>query len=217
MLTIQIASDVLPPWNGGLTAAFAALLTRSAAMGVLTGRPITRLDAIAVKRLIQALQRHGIGAQASLLLLPLTTQPPQALDAATQERVAAGLRELSQALDASATPSTEWPAMRRVFGDEMLVELLGIGDSSLRRYAAGERPTPDPVAARLHWLAMVVADLAGAYNDFGIRRWFARVRSQLQARSPRQVLGLSWSPDDEGPSQVRALAAALSGPQALAA
>ncbi|HNU11454.1 MAG TPA: hypothetical protein PKJ45_08820 [Rubrivivax sp.] len=186
-------------------------------MGVLTGRPITRLDAATVKRLIQALQRHGIGANASLLLAPLTTQPPQALDEATQERVVSGLRELNQALEASATPSTEWSAMRRVLGDEMLIDLLGIGDSSLRRYAAGDRQTPDSVAARLHWLAMVVADLAGAYNDFGIRRWFVRPRSQLQARSPRDVLGLNWSPDDEGANRVRALAAVLSGPQALAA
>jgi hypothetical protein len=73
------------------------------------------------------------------------------------------------------------------------------------------------VAARLHWLAMVVADLAGAYNNFGIRRWFERPRSQLQGKSPRQVLGNAWSPDDEAASRVRALASVLSGAQPLAA
>jgi hypothetical protein len=35
------------------------------------------------------------------------------------------------------------------------------------------------VAERLHWLAMVVADLAGSYNALGIRRWFERPRALL--------------------------------------
>ena len=103
----------------------------------------------------------------------------------------------------------EWPAMRGVFGDEFLVELLGIAASSIRRYASGERATPDEVGARLHWLAMVVADLAGAYNDFGIRRWFARPRSQLEGRSPRQTLDAGWRPEDAAADRLRALAAVL--------
>jgi hypothetical protein len=107
--------------------------------------------------------------------------------------------------------------MREVFGDDMLVELLGVGASSLRRYAGGERATPDEVAARLHWLAMVVADLAGAYNDFGIRRWFERPRSQLDGKSPRQTLGSAWTPEDAAAAQVRALAGVLAGAQPLAA
>lgn len=87
----------------------------------------------------------------------------------------------------------------------------------MRRYASAERATPDDVAARLHWLAMLVADLAGAYNDHGIRRWLQRPRTQLQGRSPWQWLGEAWSPDGDAAQQVRALAAVLSGPQALAA
>ena len=111
----------------------------------------------------------------------------------------------------------EWPAMRGVFGDEFLVELLGIAASSMRRYASGERATPDEVGARLHWLAMVVADLAGAYNDFGIRRWFARPRSQLEGRSPRQTLDAGWRTEDAAAERLRALAAVLAGAQPLAA
>ena len=65
--------------------------------------------------------------------------------------------------------------------------------------------------------AMVVADLAGAYNDFGIRRWFERPRSQLDGKSPRQTLGAAWTPEDAAAARVRALAAVLSGPQPLAA
>ena len=217
MLEIRITPEALPPWGPTLGATLAALLTRSVAMGVLGGKPVTRLDGAVVKRLATALQRHGIGANAGLIWAPLADEPAKAIDEATQRRVAEGLVRLNDALEASATPSTEWPSMRGVFGDDLLVELLGVGASSLRRYASGERATPDDVAARLHWLAMVVADLAGGYNDFGIRRWFERPRNQLDGKSPRQVLGASWTPDDAGATRVRALASVLSGAQPLAA
>jgi len=217
MIEIRISPDSLPPWGAALRAALAALVTRSVAMGVLAGKPVTRLDAAVVKRLATALQRHGIGSNAGILLEPLAADPAKAIDAATQRRLEEGLSRLNEALEASATPSAEWPSMREVFGDEVLVELLGVGATSLRRYASGERDTPDDVAARLHWLAMVVADLAGAYNDFGIRRWFERPRSQLDGKSPRKVLGGAWSPDDAAAARVRALASVLSGAQPLAA
>ncbi len=101
--------------------------------------------------------------------------------------------------------------MRAIFGDEALAELLGISGSSLKRYAAEERSTPSKIAERLHWVAMVVADLAGSYNDFGMRRWFERTRSQLDGRSPRKALGPEWSPSDPAAQRVRALAASLVG------
>jgi hypothetical protein len=99
--------------------------------------------------------------------------------------------------------------MRTVFGEKMLARLLGIADASMQRYAAGEWATPDEVAAKLHWLAILVADLAGAYNDFGIRRWMQRPRAQLGGSSPWQMLGDDWSPDSSAAQQVRALAAGL--------
>ena len=217
MIEVRISPDSLPPWGATLGAALAALVTRSVAMGVLAGNPVTRLDAGVVKRLATALQRHGIGSNAGVLLAPLVAEPAPVIDPATQRRLEEGLDRLNEALEASATPSAEWPSMREVFGDEALVDLLGVGASSLRRYASGERATPDDVAARLHWLAMVVADLAGAYNNFGIRRWFERPRSQLDGKSPRQMLGAAWSPDDPAAARVRALASVLSGAQPLAA
>ncbi|MDP8905271.1 MAG: hypothetical protein M3N29_08140, partial [Chloroflexota bacterium] len=88
---------------------------------------------------------------------------------------------------------------------------VGTSPVSLRRYIAGTRAVPDAVAARAHWLAMLVADLAGAYNSLGIRRWFDRPRSHLGARSPREVLGRNWDPDDPSVQAVRDLAAALAG------
>lgn len=197
--------------------ALAALLTRSAAMGVLTGPAVSRLDPSAIRRLVKALQRYGIGAEAGVDLAPLTSDAGAPMDPRTRRQVAAGIARLNDALEASAAPAAEWPAMRSVFGDDALASLLSVSQSSMRRYAAGERPTPDDVAARLHWLAMVVADLAGAYNDFGIRRWFERPRVQLDGSSPRRLLGPRWSPDDEAARRVRELAQVLTGAQPLAA
>ena len=62
-------------------------------------------------------------------------------------------------------------------GDELLGQILSISHPSLRRYADGERRCPDGVAARLHWLALVVEALEGSYNPIGIRRWLARPAS----------------------------------------
>ena len=95
--------------------------------------------------------------------------------------------------------------------DDLLAVLVGgISPSSLRRYSAGERETPDEVAWRLHALARIVAALRGSYNAYGIRRWFERRRSQLGERTPGQVLVDAESEDDA--QEVVRLAEALLGP-----
>jgi hypothetical protein len=58
---------------------------------------------------------------------------------------------------------------------------------------------------------MVISDLSGAYNDFGIRRWFDRARSGLDGLAPREILTNAWDPDEPGPRRVRGLARALLG------
>jgi AbrB family looped-hinge helix DNA binding protein len=82
---------------------------------------------------------------------------------------------------------------------------------SLRRYASGTRPTPDPVAQRLHLLALIVADLRGAYNDYGIRRWFQRPRPQLGGHSSEDVLPPDWTAGSSEVAQLRTLAVTLLG------
>ena len=67
----------------------------------------------------------------------------------------------------------------------------------------------DAVAARVHFLALAVGDLAGAYNDIGIRRWFERKRTVLEGRAPAAVFRGKWQPEDPGPLQIRDLARAL--------
>jgi uncharacterized protein (DUF2384 family) len=217
MVKIQIAPNTAPIVNHRLHERLLALLTRASAMGVLAGAAITQIDAAAVQHVLAALQSQGLIGAAPVALAPLLEQGPAQLDAATAERMADNVDQLVAVLDDSPAPATEWATMRIVFGDESLGDLLGVAPASLRRYAAGERATPQSTAERLHWLAMVVSDLAGSYNEFGMRRWFERPRSQLGSKSPRALLGTKWTPDTRAAAQIRVLAAALTGAQPLAA
>jgi hypothetical protein len=131
------------------------------------------------------------------------------LQSASAEDVMRGLHELSVALEESPLPKTEWPRLLAVLGRDLLAALTRTSPSSVARYARAERETPDAVAARLHLLALIVGDLAGAYNDIGIRRWFERKRTALDGRSPAQILGGNWDPDADGPRRVRELARSL--------
>ena len=121
------------------------------------------------------------------------------------------MQSLIVALEASPAPKFEWSGLARVFDDEQLASLLDVSMSSLKRYQSGERTTPDQVAARLHFLALVAGDLAGSYNDIGIRRWLTRKRSLLGGRSPAQLLVSDWDPEDAGPRRVSELARELVG------
>ncbi len=216
MINIQFESNSTPLWGALLGPALGGLMMRSAAMGVLSGPSITQLDARSVGRLVKALQRHGIGVDASVSLAPLLQEPAAALNAVQERSVAQGLQRLHEALEDCAAPAAEWPAMRAVFGDDLLGELLLVSPASLRRYSSADRATPQDVSERLHWLALVVADLAGAYNDFGMRRWFDRSRTALGGKSPRQRLGKQWTVDSDAARQVRALASVLNGANPLA-
>lgn len=217
MVPIHINPDSAPIVNRRLHERMLTLLARASAMGVLAGAAITQLDAPALQRVLSALHRQGLIGAAPVALAPLLRQGPARLDAATAERMADSLERLVAVLEDSPAPRSEWATMRSVFGDEALGALLGVAPASLRRYAAAERATPQAVAERLHWLAIVVSDLAGSYNDFGMRRWFERPRTQLGGKSPRALLGARWTPDDKSAQQVRRLAATLSGAPALAA
>jgi hypothetical protein len=180
-----------------------AALARADAMGLLDERDQgLALDATVFDRLSARLRKAGIGG-AVVPTLTASTREPVLFEKC--------LDQLNDALEASPVPSTEWTRLLRLLDREMLARLLGISGASVRRYAKTARATPDDVAARLHWLALIVGDLAGAYNEIGIRQWFGRKRSQLGGRAPAQLLSGRWKPDDGGPQQVRTLATALKG------
>ena len=111
----------------------------------------------------------------------------------------------------SPMPENEWHRLQATLGEEMLAELLSISSASERRYSRGDRVTPDGVADRLHFLALLVADLSGSYNDYGIRRWFDRPRQALAGRAPRSLLGAGFEPTSDDSSALRRLAAGLVG------
>jgi uncharacterized protein (DUF2384 family) len=130
----------------------------------------------------------------------------------TAKNLAGMLRDSLTSLETSPLPQLEWTPMSALLGDELLSSLVAVSPTSLHRYRSGERPTPDRVAARLHFVALVVADLAGSYNDFGVRRWFERPRVALGDKTPKSILTDDWSPEDEAVVPVRELARALLGP-----
>jgi len=174
---------------------------RADAMGVMAFEEVTALDATAAGRLVSRARNAGVAEVPQLSWSNVT--PP------SQEDVAALLRLVIAALEGSPVPKTEWPSLSRIFDGEQLGRLVGVSLSSLRRYQSGDRETPDAVAERLHCLALVVADLAGSYNDIGIRRWFERPRTALGGRAPAAVLKGEWDPEGPGTQEVRALARSI--------
>jgi hypothetical protein len=202
--SVEPAFQTQPVLNGLL-----GLVSRAVAMGLLRDKAIDRLDCQSIRRVFDALQHGGLlGAQRARLGVLLQ---PEALCTGTSKDAGVALQQVIDVLEESPVPATEWTAMRQIFGDDALADLLAISLSSLKRYASGERDTPLRIADRLHWVAMVVSDLAGSYNEFGMRRWFERERSQLDGRSPRKILGPRWQSSDESARRVRALAASLGG------
>jgi len=178
-------------------------MRRADAMGLLPREKlIESLDMSTVAQFLHHIAKAGIshGSYQDLV-------DPSGLDSDKLEGL---LSQVSRALEESPAPVFEWPQLLELFGVDQLAQLLRISPSSVRRYKAHARMTPDDVAARMHFLALVAGELAGAYNDIGIRRWFDRKRTLLENRSPAEVLTRhEWRPTDPGPSKVRDLARSL--------
>jgi len=176
------------------------VLTRAEAMGILGKGAIDTLDASVWKDVLARIRNAGVGRHLPAIV-------PQGGD--EREGFVRQLQQLSDALEESPVPAAEGPRLDKLLGRDLLAGLLRVSAVSLRRYLAGERAVPDAVAARLHFLALVAGDLAGAYNDIGVRRWFDRPRSLLDGRRPAELLEAEWLPEDPGPRRVRDLARAL--------
>ena len=172
------------------------------AMGLLDeDEVIDRLDRGTLNRIVEAAAAGGMTPDAVVPLVARWESDP--------EEIGDALDALRNALEESPVPVAEWRSLTRLFGADRLAELIGVSRVSLRRYASAQRPTPDDIAARLHFLAKLVGDLRGAYNDIGVRRWFDRARTQLHGSAPREILQGKWDPDASGPMEVRQLARSL--------
>lgn len=193
------------------TVAACQLLFRASYLGLLEARLVVGpLTEDRIRSLLLTLAAHGVASAAALKL-----SNPAAFTVDDDE-LASLLSQVREQVADSPLPETEWKPMRDALGDELLTQLLNVSPTSLRRYADGGRVTPDPVAARLHTLAMITSDLAGGYNERGMRRWFVRPRPQLDGRAPADVLAGGFDPDSDSVGRVRELAAWLVGSGAAA-
>jgi hypothetical protein len=179
-----------------------AVLALADTMGLLSeDEAVERLDLPTVRKVARAAGRAGIGSASAATLARAGKLDERHLREAVEA--------LQQALEESPVPEAEWRALLELFDLETLARLTSVAPTSLRRYVAGSRRTPDDVAARLHFLARIVGDLRGAYNDVGVRRWFDRKRTLLGGKSPAGILRAGWIPEDAGPSRVLELARSL--------
>ena len=127
-------------------------LRRANAMGLLAD-PVTCLDDSAIQGLEPGMAEAGIGQSFRAELRRLSWS-----DAA---RRFALLEKINEAFDQPPAPAHEWRALHGVLGMNLPTRLLGISQTSARRCISGNRAAPDAIAARLHFLALVVGDLAG--------------------------------------------------------
>lgn len=178
------------------------LITTAEAMGLLDDMEIRRLDMATFRRIVDRIAAAGIGTevQAALATTPDRQDPTE---------IVRLLGRLATAIEESPSPRHEWHSLEHLFGAERLAGLLGISPASVRRYQTGSRETPDEIAARLHFLTTVVGELAGAYNEIGIRRWFERPRTFLDGCKPSDLLRGEWDPESPQVRRVRELARSL--------
>jgi len=203
MTALQLTS-VSDPFRSDHALAVSAirLLSRAEFAGCLPARPVDALDEATLRAVASCLAAAGLPVEPELL--SGTPDWPSAIE------------KMNDQLEMSPLPNGEWRPALDVLGEDLLGDLLGVSLSSVRRYSAGGRATPQAVAERLHVVALLLADLAGSYNDYGIRRWFGRPREALGGRRPAELLGADFDPDGRDAAAVRALAARLPGAGAAA-
>jgi hypothetical protein len=199
---IQIESARAPFTSPRIAFQALTALGRADAMGLLPAdEHIETLDLPSFRRVVRHIHRAGIARNIHLELGDDLTNSVPGLERS--------LEHLNVALEESPAPEFEWNRLTEVLGRELLSQLLGISPSSVRRYKAAARTTPDDVAERLHFLSLIVGDLSGAYNEIGIRQWFVRKRAQLDGHTPLDWLKARWKPTQPGPRRIQDLARAL--------
>ena len=202
MTMIRITSVADPLNRPGILSAAMGVVRRAVGAGLLSERAsIDTLDLDLIHNIARGASRAGVGSDAAVALLERTND----------DHLGQLLTRLDAALTDSPMPERELAELLRVYDYGQLASLVGTSVASLRRYAAGTRNVPDAIAERLHYVALVTSDLAGSYNEFGLRRWWDRSRALLGDRSPRQALGRDWSADDPAAGTVAELATSLVG------
>jgi len=203
MAQLQFSAIAPPLDSPGVGTLAARLLSYAATMELVEGRdaPVTLDYDLLLEGAKKVTSATRIGSATIVKLHEKGATEPQ--------RLRDLLTELYEELEESPAPDIEWRPLEKFLGATLLSDLLNISTSSLQRYESGDRPTPDEVADRLHFIALTLSNLAGAYNAFGVRRWFGRPRTPLHGKSPREALGDNWNSDSKAAQQIKRMALSL--------
>src|SRR5919198_4362933 len=144
---IKIDSAKAPFTSPRLAFQAVTALGRADAMGILPrDEHIQTLDLPSFRRAVRHIHRAGIARNIQLELA----------EASSGSNLERALEHLNLALEESPVPEFEWNRLAEVLGLELLGRLLGISTTSVRRYRANARITPDEVAERLHFVSLVI-------------------------------------------------------------
>ena len=188
-----------PPLDSSTTALKAGrLLAHLEAMGLLQGEgEISRLTVAILESALESAVNSGIP-----------------VDVAEYTRSLADERGLSSFLDKAEAiveenpVPTELPSVEAWLGPELSCEVVGVSRTSLNRYLKNARGLPDDVSWRAHLSCLLIGDLAGSYNEIGMRRWFVRPRGELDGLTPVDWLQKTRRADD-GFEKLRSLTSPL--------
>jgi len=206
MKDIHFDSISAPFSNSGAAALAVRVIAFASTTGLLENVNVHALDMPTWTVVLKCLRALGIGSIQGHTALGRREQHGQ--------RLSREIGLIYDAIEASPMPAAEWASMRELLKDDLLERLLNVSRQSILRYASGQRVTPAKVADRLHAVALIASDLAGSYNEFGIRRWFDRPRAQLAGKAPADILAGDWVAHARMPHKVRELAGTLVGAQA---
>ncbi len=193
------------PLDSRVILAAIEFILKAEAMG-LVKEPVDtlNLNLDSIIDVARSVVNEGLGRR--IVIDPLRWQDYEANDLRLK------LNALCEVLEQSPIPEKEWPKVRELLTDSLLIGMLHISEPSLRRYTQGDRQTTDPVIMKLHWLALVLGDLLGSYNEMGARNWFIRARKSFNGKTPFQMLSAKdWNPDDEEPRKIREFVKSLNG------
>jgi hypothetical protein len=203
MSKVRLRSAEAPFDHRRVAGEAARLLCRAEASGIWDpAMVVTRLDGELFGQALDDIAECGV---ASTRRLEWSTYAEKGSD-----DFADWIHGVRSELEGSPVPQRELPKLVAVLGPD-LRDRLGVSTSALQRYKDESRDVPDDVAWRGHVLAEIIGDLAGSYNERGIRGWFKRPRPQLNGRTPAAVLSGKWDPDSEDVVAVRNLAESLVG------
>src|SRR5262249_12684829 len=116
--------------------------------------PRSSADLAGVRRLANRARKAGVAVAAAEAL--------RNVQAPTRDELASLLQMMIAALEASPVPKFEWAGLARVFDIDQLAALLNVSGASRKRFQGGGGAPREPVAARPHFRALVVGDLAGS-------------------------------------------------------